>query len=149
MIERDVRASVAAIARTWKMTRYVDQARILGVGADCTFVAKVYQEAGLIPDFEVGPYSPQWCLHRSEEKYLAEIVKHAREIDITAAGIGDLLLYRWGRTWSHTAIVVDPGYPQIVHAYKDAGFVIEDTADAGRLADAPRRCFTVIRPDIP
>jgi cell wall-associated NlpC family hydrolase len=48
-LERDQRARVVALAREWIGTPYRNQARVKGIGADCTFFAVVYEEAGLIP----------------------------------------------------------------------------------------------------
>ncbi len=95
----------------------------------------VYAAAGLIPPIETGVYSPQWMLHRSEELYLTHVLRLAREITLDAVGAGDFALWRFGRAFSHGAIVVD--WPVIIHAsLADACVCL---ADATRDADLPGR----------
>jgi cell wall-associated NlpC family hydrolase len=55
---------------------------------------------------------------------------------------GDLVLYRFAHAWAHGAIVVQPGWPAIVHANGTAGMVMRDRGRDGRLARAPIRCFS-------
>jgi len=139
--EREQRARVAALTREWIGTPYRNNARLKGTGADCTFFAVVYAEAGLIPALDIEHYSPQFGLHRSEERYLEAVLAHAVETDTPQ--MGDVALYKWGRVFSHGGVVVDPGWPTIVHAEANARFVIEANGEGGRLGDAPRKFFTL------
>jgi hypothetical protein len=101
--------------------------------------AAVYQAAGLIPDFAVAQYPPDWHLHRDIERYLDVVTAHAAEVP-APTGPGDFVLYRWGRCFAHGAIILD--WPAIVHAVIHVGVVL-DTGDAGRLAGRARRFFTL------
>ena len=113
--ERNERMAVVAIAKTWIGTPYHGEARIRGVGADCaTMVAEVYMEAGLIPRFDIEHYPQDWHLHKGEERYLSKALSYAREVEGPPLP-GDVVLWRFGRCFSHGAIVVQ--WPQIIHAY--------------------------------
>lgn len=119
------RLAVLTAARSWLGTPFHNLARVKGVGVDCAqLVAAAYEEAGLTSRIETGHYSPQHMLHGHEE-LLAEFVgRHAREIEESAVGPGDIVIYRVGRVFSHAAIVAD--WPRaIVHAHQLSGQVVE------------------------
>ena len=141
MTEAEQRARVVAIAREWVGTRYVHQARIKGKAADCTFVAKVYEEAGLVPEVIIPTYSPQAHLNRSAAAYMAIVTRVAREIEQAAVQPGDLVLFNIARTFSHGAIVVD--WPTVIHADLGARAVIEALGDQGNLDVRERKFFTL------
>ena len=137
------RAAAVAEALSWQGTPYHHAARLKGVGVDCAMLpAAVYRTAGLIPDFTVAHYPPDWHLHRDVERYLDIVTRYAAEVP-APTGPGDFVLYRWGRCFAHGAIVI--AWPEIVHAVIQVG-VIRDRGDAGRLADRPRRFFTLWSP---
>lgn len=144
MTEAEQRAAIVAEALSWERTPYAGHARIKGVGVDCAMLpALVYEATGYCP--EVNPeYSEQWMQHRDEEIYLAEIKRWAHEIDEADLKAGDLVVWRFGRTYSHSAIVIDP--PIVLHAVINAGAVVR--ADMNRdaeLVHRPRRYFSVIK----
>jgi len=130
------RALVRDIARSWVRTPYRHRAAILGVGVDCArILIEVYASAGLIERFDPGKYSRDWHLHRNEERYLATIerfagppIKDNTSIDAWDDGVykpltGDILVWRVGRTFSHSAIVTD--WPFVVHASAPSEIVEE------------------------
>ena len=134
------RQAVVAEALSWQGTPYHHAARIKGAGVDCAMLpAEVYRAVGLIPEFAVEDYPPDWHLHRDAERYLDIVARHATEVP-APTGPGDFVLYRWGRCFAHGGIVT--GWPRIVHAVIHVGVVL-DRGDAGRLADRPRRFFTL------
>lgn len=115
--EAEYRAAIVAEARTWLGTPYHHLADLKGVGADCAMLlVRVYQAVGVVPVFDPRPYAPEWFLHRDEERYLAGMEKYSHRIEHGAAQPGDLLVYRFGRTASHGAIVVSDDL--ILHAYR-------------------------------
>jgi NlpC/P60 family putative phage cell wall peptidase len=120
-------------ARTWLGTPYHHQGRVRGVGTDCAMLlAEVYHAAGLIPYIDPRPYPQDWHLHRGEERYLGWLERYADQVDSPQPG--DVALYRFGRTRSHGAIVVE--WPTIIHAYIGQGVVLADGTKgdlAGRL----------------
>lgn len=133
--EASSRARVTALAREWIGTPYRHGARLKGIGCDCTFVACVYEAAGLVPHLDIAPYTPQAHLHREGSLYLDLVLRHGRRTDAPLPG--DMALYRYGRAFSHGAIVVEPGWPAVVHGDMGARCVIEAVGDQGRLAVMP------------
>lgn len=117
------RAAVIRIAREWVGVRYQHGARIKGECADCTFVAKVYEEAGLIPRVPIEPYLSNAHLNRASGQYLLHVKKHAREIDRERARPGDLVMFLIARDYSHAAIITD--WPTVIHADMAAGAILE------------------------
>ena len=133
------RAQIVAAARRWIGTPYHAGADLLGVGVDCgMLILRVFVDAALVPDFDPRPYPADWHLHRSEEKYLGIVRRHCGPAAI--AGLGDLMLFRWGRCYSHGGIVTRLRPLAIVHAFQPAGLVLEDeVARNARLADPARK----------
>ncbi|HZR02410.1 MAG TPA: hypothetical protein VFA81_04455 [Burkholderiales bacterium] len=123
MTERTVdelRAAVVAEAYSWLRTPYVHLGDIKGVGVDCAMIlVRTYQTVGLVPDFDPRPYEPEWFLHQDEERYMAGLEKYCRRVE--KPGLGDIALYRMGRTASHGAIVVSDEL--VIHAYRPHGNV--------------------------
>ena len=143
------RKRVVEIARSWLGTPYHDCACIKGHGVDCAYLLKaVFEEAGLEAPIDVPTYSPQWFLHRDAELYLNTVMDRAIEIDEAESLPGDVVLYQIGRCFAHGAIIVDPGFPVIIHAYKQAACVCLGEGNGGDLAQIadgkprPRRFFT-------
>jgi NlpC/P60 family putative phage cell wall peptidase len=113
---------LCAVARTWLGTSYHHHARVKGVGVDCgQFVAAVFHEAGFIEDVNTGPYSHDWMCHRDEERYKTLVERYAVKVD-RAPMDGDIILFRFGRTLSHGAIVV--GWPLVIHSKVRQGVII-------------------------
>jgi cell wall-associated NlpC family hydrolase len=138
------RAAVVAEARGWLGTRYHHHGRIRGVGVDCAMLlAEVYERCGVAPHVDPGSYPTDWHLHRSEEQFLGWLDRvGAREIPAPAAG--DIGLFKFGRCFSHGAIVVDLAgqLPQLVHAYVRRGVVLT-ALDEEPLSGRPVRWFTL------
>jgi cell wall-associated NlpC family hydrolase len=141
--EEQERANVVRIAMEWECTPYIHQGRIKGKAADCTFFAKVYEEAGLLPAITIPFYSHQAHLNRQGSMYLPIVEKHAkREITEAEARPGDVVMYFIARSWSHGAIIIEPGFPSIIHADMAAKFVIRGEGDQGFFKNVPRRYFS-------
>ena len=120
------RARLVAEAESWIGTPYHTAARLKGVGVDClTFVACVFESAGLVDHIDIPHYPPDWHLHRDDERYLEGVLKYADEV-ARAPWPGDLVLWRFGRAFAHGAIVV--AWPRIVHAELQARQVVADDA---------------------
>lgn len=136
------RDAVVAEALRWERTPYHPRARVRGVGVDCAqFPAAVYEAAGLIP--HIAPdYTPQWMLHRDEEQYLGWVRCYAREIARDAIGPSDFAIWKYGRCYSHGAIVLAP--PQVIHAVIRGGGVCRGDMDRdSELASRPVKFFTL------
>ena len=138
------RALVIAEARSWLRTPYHPMARGKGLGADCaTLPAEVYAACGLIPPQDIGPYPPDWHLHHSEDRYLAQVLAVAQPTEQPQPG--DFALWRVGRCWAHGAILITPH--RVVHAVQGQG-VVEADLDNFSLSHSggvprPRRFFTL------
>lgn len=140
--ELEQRRLVAALTREWLGTPYVHEGRIKQQCADCTFFAKVYEEAGLIEPVAIPHYPPQAILNRASSMYLSILTRYAHEISEDRAQIGDVVMYHIGRCFSHGGVIVDPGWPSIIHADMAAKKVQEASGQAGRLAPPERRFFS-------
>jgi NlpC/P60 family putative phage cell wall peptidase len=117
------RRELVAEAYSWLGTPYHNLGDLKGVGVDCAMLlVRAFQAAGLVPDFDPRPYEPEWFLHRDEERYLAGMEKYSKRIDPEATQPGDILVYRFGRTASHGAIVVSDDL--MIHAYRPLRAVV-------------------------
>jgi cell wall-associated NlpC family hydrolase len=135
-----VRALVVAEAESWIGTPYRAAQRVKGPdgGVDClTFVVEVFERAGIIPHYRVPYYPGDWHLHRDDERYLAGVLDHAREIPGPPQP-GDVALFRFGRCFAHGGIVT--AWPMLVHAWNGVGVVPVDATQA-LLGARPRRFF--------
>ena len=135
------RQAVVCEAQTWVATPYHHCADVKGHGVDCAmFLSRVYSSAGVIPFIDPRPYPVDWHLHRSEERYLQTITPYAREI-FTPPEPGDFLLFRYGRTYSHSAIVIRGSV--VIHAHAQERAVVWGDLSLSPLKDRPLRVFTL------
>lgn len=115
------------IAFSWLRTPYVHHAKIKGAGADClTLLAGIYEEAGLIGPVNIPYYPHDWHLHHAAERYLEGLLQYTHEVESPLPG--DIILWKFGRCFSHGAIVVD--YPKIIHAHIRSNCQLEDAEKA-------------------
>jgi cell wall-associated NlpC family hydrolase len=122
------RQRVVDVARGWLGTPYHTGARVKGQGADCiTFVAGTFADAEVTPHIDIPPYSSQWHLHHSVEKYLNGLLQYTHEIEGPPKP-GDIALWKFGRCFSHGAIVIR--WPQVMHAYVGSSVRYEDAETA-------------------
>ena len=140
--ESSDRARVVAEARAWLGTPYHHRACLKGVGVDCAQLPiGVWAAVGLIEAFDTGDYPADWHLHREEERYAGFVLRFADEIAAGEAQPGDLILFKFGRAFSHGAILVAPGV--VVHAVRKDGCVtLGDLDRDADLIDRPRRYFS-------
>lgn len=128
------REDVVREAMTWGNTPYHPMAKIKGIGVDCgQLLIGVFENAGVIPIGECAPgqYSPEWHLHRSEEKYLHWVQKYC-DVAVGEPLPGDIAVFKFGRCISHAGIVLE--WPLIIHAYVGVG-VIKSKYDEAILLD--------------
>ncbi len=102
-------------------------------------LAEIYERAGIVGHVEPPFYVPDWHMHRDAERYMEGLLGYARAIEVSPQP-GDIALFRFGRTFSHGALVVD--WPRLIHAYWQIGVVWGD-ATLYPLAGRPVRFFTV------
>lgn len=134
--DQSKRLVVLAEARSWLGTPYRHRAAVKGAGVDCArILIEVFGDAGLIEKFDPGRYTRDWHLHRNEERYLQTVESFAGDplragdslIEWERDGYkpltGDIVVWRVGRTFSHSAIVTE--WPYAIHASAPA-MVVEE-----------------------
>lgn len=137
-MEHDHRAKIVAEARTWIGTPYHSCADVRGVGVDCgMLILRVFVDTGLCEPFDPRPYAEDWHLHRSEEKYLGFIFDRCKEVQ--APSPGDVMVFRYGRCYSHGGIVTIATPLTIIHAFQPAGCVFEEPVASNAVLDEPCR----------
>jgi cell wall-associated NlpC family hydrolase len=136
VLEAAQRAAVVAEARRWVGTPYRHRGRTLGAACDCAnILIEVFAATGLIDRFDPGDYPPDWHQHRELERYLGVVEAHCRRVDTDERSLadrgaefapepGDILMWRFGRTYSHSAIVT--AWPNAIHAFAQERLVVED-----------------------
>lgn len=116
------RAAVIAEALTWLRTPYHHHGRVKGAGVDCAqLLCAVYEACGCTPHLDPGNYAHDWHLHRGEEVFIGWLQRAGARL-VSEPKPGDVALFRYGRAYSHGAIVVEPT-PVLVHAYVGLGVV--------------------------
>lgn len=139
------REDVLTEVRDWLGTPYHHAARIKRAGVDCLMLLlEVYGRAGVFARMGVDAasiatprYSRDIMLHRNEETYLNGIRQYAAEV--TEPAPGNIALWKFGRIYSHAAIITD--WPAIIHAYAPERMVVIGNAAMGALASRPVRFF--------
>lgn len=124
------RAAVVQEALSWQRTPFHHEAKIKGMrgGVDCFWLAaKVFSNVGLIrlPDVEHYPFD--WAQHRGEQLWLEGVLKYANEVPGPPDRMpqpGDLVLWQFGRCFSHSAIVIN--WPMVIHASHPTGCTQEN-----------------------
>jgi cell wall-associated NlpC family hydrolase len=133
------RAAVITEAISWIGTPFHHEARIKGAGVDCLMLlAEVYERAGVVDHITVEHYPSDWHLHRDAERYMEGLLRYGHEIEATPLP-GDIALFKYGRVFSHGAIVVE--WPRVIHAYWTIG-VVWGNATLHPLKDREMRFFS-------
>lgn len=139
----DERSLVLLAAREWLATPFLDCASVRGAGVDCAMLIKAaYEGAGVESPIAMERYSPQWFLHGDRELWLQTVLDRGIEIEQSQAKPADLVLFKFGRFFAHGALIAEKGFPHIIHAFRQAGCVVEDDASQGFLRDRVKRFFT-------
>ena len=135
------RERLVEVARSWVGTPFLMGAQIKGAGVDCgRLLAAVYGESGFPVADDLGHWPRDWHLHRGEERYIEWIERYAHQVD--APGAGDVVMYRMGRAFSHSAIV--ERWPELlIHAHWRTGVGYVDGSRDAMLARRDRRFYSV------
>jgi cell wall-associated NlpC family hydrolase len=122
----DTRTRIIQEARTWIGTPYHDHGGVKGVGVDCAhLLVKVYSAVGLVPEnINLPDYTPFWYLHSDSDWGLEELAKYTQDVDVLE--VGDILIFKFGRAYSHGCIVSCLSPLTVIHAYGRCGFVVEE-----------------------
>lgn len=115
-------------ALTWEDTPYHHHAALKGVGCDCVgLIRGVAKAVGLVA-YEPQYYSPQWGQHNDDERLLGALEElGCLRRDPELALPGDCLLFQFGKTCSHAALLVSSAPLRIIHASLKDGRVVHQT----------------------
>jgi cell wall-associated NlpC family hydrolase len=140
MDANQARQRIVDEAREWVGTPWHHEARVRGAGVDCgMLLLEVYERVGLLPRIDPDHYSMDFMCHRTEEWFTETILKYAEEIFEPPYLPGDVVMFRWGRIFSHGAIVIS--WPQIIHASSPDRCVTYADVSISPLADRKMRYF--------
>lgn len=120
------RAAVLAEAHRWIGTGFHQGARVLGAGVDCgQLLAAVYGSIGMaVPEGkQAGHFPRDWHLHVDSERYLELFYQYGFK-EVATPEPGDVTMFRIGRPFSHSGIVVF--WPTIIHAHWHSGVELAD-----------------------
>jgi cell wall-associated NlpC family hydrolase len=108
------RSQVVAEALTWRNTPFQHQQRLKGVGADCAqWISAVYEEILGWPRQDFGEYPEFWMKHGHDDLYMNQVRRLFVECTNSALP-GDLIVFKYGKFFSHGAILVS--WPIVIHA---------------------------------
>jgi cell wall-associated NlpC family hydrolase len=135
----DDRKLIIEEASRWLGAKWHHAACVPYVAVDCAqFLAWTYSAVGLIDKPDYTDYPRDWAAHRNEEWFINTVTKYAHEIEKPLPG--DVVLFKVGRTFSHSGIVID--WPHLIHADMRAGVVLAD-ASMGELSKRKMRFFSL------
>jgi cell wall-associated NlpC family hydrolase len=141
------RSAVVFEAHRWLRTPHHHAARVFGAGVDCAqLLIAVYADGcHLVPAPTIDPYPPDWFLHRTDERLLAilETAFTATAATVVDPEPGDVVVFKFGRAWSHAGIVVSP--TQMIHVDPAHGVVLESIEEGSLfgLNGRPRLDYTL------
>ena len=128
-MSNEQRAAVVAEARSWIGTPYHHAADVKRHGVDCAMLlVRVYADVGLISKFDPRPYTRDWFLHRSEERYLGFLLNAP-----TRSASPVLAMSSCSRSGaaSRTPASCRVSTPlAIIHAFVNAHCVVEDIIES-------------------
>ncbi len=123
--EAAARAAFVGEALSWVGTPFLDCADVKGRngGVDCAMLlVRSAVDTGRFAPFDPRPYAPRWHLHRSEEKFVGWIAGTLGAAEVARPRVGDVVLWRFGRCFSHGAVLVNSA--EVCHAYYASGRVL-------------------------
>jgi cell wall-associated NlpC family hydrolase len=131
------RLAVIEAAKSWCGTPFHHDAAVKGRhgGVDCgRLLAEVYREAGVLPEVGIPHFAHDFFLHERSERYLDLVRRYMTEYasEVTPRKPGDLVLFLFGRVYSHGGIIV--AWPTIIHAN---GASSHPQVEIGRADQAP------------
>lgn len=135
------RQAIIDEAMSWLGTPYHHHGRLKGIGVDCAMLlAEVYERAGVIERVDAGVYPCEWHLHQNEELFI-DWLKHVGAQPVDDPQVGDVAIFRYGRTFSHGGILVAPF--AVLHSYISLGVSLH-RFDEAPLAGRPYQFWSVL-----
>jgi cell wall-associated NlpC family hydrolase len=112
------REKVVGLAQGFMGTPYVPRGMCPGLALDCgTLLWHVYREIIPLPAFPAD-YPADWALHNVDTRYLDWIAPFVQEVQHPIRG--GISVWKYGRSFSHGAIVVDR--KNVIHAWGRQAF---------------------------
>lgn len=142
MTEQEQREEIVTEARTWIGTKFHHRAAVKGAGVDCAYLLhEVFVKVGVSPNVEMRDYPPDWFMHRSEEWFVEDVIRHGLH-EIPGPPLrGDVVLFQVGRAYGHGGIVVD--WPMVIEAWPMRAAVAEiSVLHDPYFNERPRRFFS-------
>lgn len=100
------------ILDSWEDTPFKHHCGVKNKGCDCIhFVARVFEELGLLTLNKVPDYPRDWHLHNTRELLSEAVIKYlsVEKVNLNNLKNGDIILSHYGKASSHAAIYFD-GY---------------------------------------
>lgn len=103
----DNQSCLEGILNEWLGTPFRHHCGVKGLGCDCIhFVARVFEELGLLKNVEIPDYPKDWHLHNTRELLEEGLFKF---LNVTEVGLnnllnGDIILSHYGKAASHAGI---------------------------------------------
>jgi cell wall-associated NlpC family hydrolase len=145
--EAEQRQLIVDECRSWIATPYHHAADVKGSGVDCgMLLIKVFANVGLIDFIDPRPYPRDWHMHKDGERYLGIVEglcgPEVPNAEVADRGLlpGDVLVWRFGRTFSHGGIVT--AWPHFVHAFWPSR-IVEEPDWNGTMFSEPWRYMKV------
>lgn len=145
--EAEARVLVVREALTWVGTPFVDCADVKGPNGavDCAMLlTRSFVDTGTVPPFDPRPYSPRWLCHRNEELFVKQLLDLGAVEFPGPPLLGDIVVWRFARTFSHGALVINAD--EVVHAYAADGFATVTRRDAPLLTHVSAGSLLIARP---
>jgi len=142
--ELKMREAIVTEALTWLRTPWHHRACVKGAGTDCVFfLVGVFNAVGItsISGDDIIYYPQDIMMHRNEETVLDIISRYGNEV--YKPKMGDVAVWRFGRIFSHAAIVID--WPQIIHAHQMSGMIVLGDGDEGQFVGREVRFFSLVK----
>jgi len=114
-------------------------------GVDCGQILKgVYVNAGFLPaDIQLPAYY-SLCVaqHKEDTRYIELVETYMREISESEVGAGDAVVYKLGKAFAHSALIVE--WPRhVVHAWARYGVVGGHGMDHPNLRGKTKKFYTL------
>jgi cell wall-associated NlpC family hydrolase len=129
------RVALITEALSWIGTPFKNCSDIKGPrgGVDCAMLlVRAHVDTGILEPFDPRPYPPSWLLHQDEERFLGWIRDRLGGVEVEEPRVGDCLIYRFGRCFSHGAILINS--EEVVHAFVKSSVVHVSRLDEQELA---------------
>lgn len=138
------RQRIVDVALSWTGTPYRGWTCKKGVGADCgQFLRGVFIEAGFFREIPApANYSLQAAQHRHTSEYRDIVETYMRPIAESEVLPGDVVLFKVGKGFAHSAIVKSwPDY--VIHSLERYGVTAGHATANSRFARLPKLFYTL------